>query len=69
MLTDNGTHFTDPAGETWSPAEIKEMIAQRRLFRAHAFEFACALNDVDHRLTKAQASLDERSGRTDEPHY
>jgi hypothetical protein len=21
VLTDNGTHFTDPAGETWSPAE------------------------------------------------
>jgi hypothetical protein len=52
VLTDNGTHFTDPAGETWSPAEIKEMIAQRRLFHAHAFEYACALNDVDHRLTK-----------------
>ena len=47
VLTDNGTHFTDPAGETWSPAEIKEMIAQRRLFHAHAFEYACALNDVD----------------------
>ena len=52
VLTDNGTHFTDPAGETWSPAEIKEMIASRRLFHAHAFEYACALNDVDHRLTK-----------------
>jgi transposase InsO family protein len=44
VLTDNGTHFTDPAG--------KEMIAQRRLFHAHAFEYACALNDIDHRLTK-----------------
>ena len=52
VLTDNGTHFTDPAGETWSPAEIKEMIARRQLFHAHAFEYACALNDVDHRLTK-----------------
>ena len=52
VLTDNGTHFTDPAGETWSPAEIKEMIASRRLFHAHAFEYACALNDIDHRLTK-----------------
>jgi Integrase core domain len=52
VLTDNGTHFTDPAGETWSPAEIKKMIAQRRLFHAHAFEYACALNDIDHRLTK-----------------
>ena len=47
-----GTHFTDPAGETWSPAEIKQMIANRQLFRAHAFEYACALNDIDHRLTK-----------------
>ena len=28
------------------------MIASRRLFHAHAFEYACALNDVDHRLTK-----------------
>ena len=37
---------------TWSPAEIKEMIASRRLFHAHAFEYACTLNEVDHRLTK-----------------
>ena len=36
VLTDNATHFTDPAGETWSPAEIKQMIASRRLFHAHA---------------------------------
>ena len=52
VLTDNGTHFTDPAGETWSPAEIKAMIANRQLFHAHAFEYACALNDIDHRPTK-----------------
>ena len=25
VLTDNGTHFTDPGGETWSPAEIKQI--------------------------------------------
>ena len=30
VLTDNGIHFTDPAGQTWSPAEIKEMLAQGR---------------------------------------
>jgi hypothetical protein len=23
VLTDNGTHFTDPRGETWRPAEIR----------------------------------------------
>ena len=52
VLTDNGTHFTDPTGNSWSPVEIREMIAEQKLFRAHAFEYACATNDVDHRLTK-----------------
>ena len=28
------------------------MIAEQKPFRAHAFEDACATNDVDHRLTK-----------------
>jgi transposase InsO family protein len=52
VLTDNGTHFTDPRGQTWSPAEIKELIHRGELFRAHAFEYACALCGIDHRLTK-----------------
>ncbi len=52
VLTDNGTHFTDPAGDSWSPVEIREMISEQKPFRAHAFEYACALNDIDHRLTK-----------------
>src|SRR3954447_11836295 len=52
VLTDNGTHFTEPSGNTWTPAEIKEMLARKQLFRAHAFELACAQNDVEHRLTK-----------------
>jgi transposase InsO family protein len=52
VLTDNGTHFTDPRGETWSPAEIREMIERKEPFRAHAFEYACAVADIDHRLTK-----------------
>jgi transposase InsO family protein len=52
VLTDNGIHFTNPRGETWSPAEIKQLIARHEPFRAHAFEYACALNDIDHRLTK-----------------
>ena len=52
VLTDNGTHFTDPSGESWSPAEIKEMIERKEPFRAHAFELACAHCDIDHRLTK-----------------
>jgi len=28
------------------------MIARKEPFRAHAFEYACALADIDHRLTK-----------------
>src|ERR1700723_4185017 len=31
VLPDNGTHFTDPAGDSWSPVEIREMIADRRV--------------------------------------
>ena len=52
VLTDNGIHFTDPKGDTWTPAEIRQMIARKEPFRAHAFEYACALADIDHRLTK-----------------
>jgi transposase InsO family protein len=52
VLTDNGIHFTDPKGETWCPAEIRQMLADKQLFRAHSFELACALLDIDHRLTK-----------------
>jgi transposase InsO family protein len=52
VLTDNGTHFTDPKGETWSPTEIREMMERKELFWAHAFEYACAVTNIDHRLTK-----------------
>ena len=52
VLTDNGIHFTDPKGDTWTPAEIRQMIACKEPFRAHAFEYTCALADIDHRLTK-----------------
>ena len=52
VLTDNGTHFTEPSGEGWTPAEIKAMRAEKVLFRFHAFEGACADLDIEHRLTK-----------------
>src|SRR5215218_4122858 len=52
VLTDHGTHFTEPNGNTWTPAEIKAMLARQQRFRAHAFELACAPNDVAHHLTK-----------------
>lgn len=54
VLTDNGTHFTDPAGNGWTPEEIKAMRADGVLFRCHSFELACADLDIEHRLTKPQ---------------
>lgn len=52
VLTDNGIQFTVPGGGGLTVPEIKEAIARGELFRAHAFELACARNDIDHRLTK-----------------
>ena len=52
VLTDNGTHFTDPAGNGWTPEEIKAMWADGVQFRCHSFELACADLDIEHRLTK-----------------
>ena len=52
VLTDNGIHFTLPGGGGSAVAEIKEAIESGELFRAHAFDLACAKNDIDHRLTK-----------------
>ncbi len=52
ILTDNGTHFTDPTGDGWTPADIKVMRAEGILFRCHAFDAACANFDIEHRLTK-----------------
>jgi transposase InsO family protein len=52
VLTDNGTHFTDPTGDGWTPEDIKAMRAQNLPFRCHAFEAACADLNVEHRLTK-----------------
>lgn len=52
VLTDNGTHFTDPTGDGWTPGDIKKMQAENQRFLCHAFEFACAELDVEHRLTK-----------------
>ena len=52
VLTDNGIHFTDPRGYGPRAAEIRQLMADRQIFRAHSFEWACAQNQIDHRLTK-----------------
>lgn len=47
---------------------IKEAIANGEIFRGHAFEYACARNDIEHRMTKAEHSWTngeaERMNRT-----
>src|SRR5829696_4940816 len=52
VLTDNGTHFTTPGNTASAVPLIKEAIARGETVWAHAFEYACAQNDIDHRLTK-----------------
>lgn len=52
VLTDNGTHFTTPGNQRSAAADIKLALERGEIFRAHAFELACAQNDIDHRLTK-----------------
>jgi hypothetical protein len=52
VLTDNGTHFTEPTGDGWKPADIRRMRAAGEPFRCHSFELACADLDIEHRLTK-----------------
>src|ERR687897_1535997 len=52
VLTDNGTHFTTPGNTSSAAPLIKEARERGEIFRAHAFELACAQNDIDHRLTK-----------------
>jgi transposase-like protein len=39
VLTDNGTHFTDPTGDGWTPEDIKEMRAQKLPFRCHSLNW------------------------------
>jgi transposase InsO family protein len=52
VLTDNGTHFTTPGNTSSAAPLIKEAMERGEIFRAHAFEYACAQNDIDDRLTK-----------------
>jgi hypothetical protein len=54
VLTDNGIQFTIPGAGGSAVPLITEAIANGKLFRAHAFELACARNDIEHRTTKAK---------------
>src|SRR6476619_1976363 len=52
VLTDNGTHFTTPGNTSSAVPDIKAALEAGEPIWAHAFEYACAQNDIDHRLTK-----------------
>ena len=52
VLTDNGIQFTTPGAGGSAVPLIKEAMANGERFRAHAFEYACAKNDIEHRTTK-----------------
>ena len=52
VLTDNGTHFTTPGNTRSAAPNIKAAIDAGEPVWAHAFEYACARCDIDHRLTK-----------------
>ena len=61
VLTDNGTHFTTPGNASSAAPDIKAALKAGEPVWAHAFEYACAQNDVDHRLTKPKHPWTEPS--------
>ena len=52
VLTDNGTQFTTPGNVASAAPLIREALDKGEPVWAHAFEYACAQNDIEHRLTK-----------------
>src|SRR3712207_3314253 len=52
VLTDNGTHFTTPGNTSSAAPDIKAATEAGETVWAHAFEYACGQNDIEHRLTK-----------------
>ena len=51
-LTDNSTHFTTPGNTCSAADDIKLALDRGEPIWAHAFEYACAQNNIDHRLIK-----------------
>jgi hypothetical protein len=48
----NGQHFTKPGNIASAAPLIREAMDRGEIFRAHAFELACAQSRIEHRLTK-----------------
>lgn len=59
VITDNGLHFTDPRGTSWTAAEIMELIARKELLLANTAEYICVMADIDHRLSKRREPCTE----------
>ena len=68
VLTDNGTHFTTPGNTSSAAPDIKAALEAGELVWAHAFEYACAQNDIDHRLTKPKHPWTNGQAERNEPH-
>jgi hypothetical protein len=64
VLTDHGIPFTTPGNTASAASLIKEALERGEPVWAHAFQYACAQNDIDHRLTKPKH---QRPARADEP--
>ena len=52
VLTDNGIQFTTPGAGGSAIPLIREAMAAGEILRAHAFEYACAKADIEHRTIK-----------------
>ena len=52
VVSDNGIQFTTPGAGGSAVPEIREAMVKGEIFRAHAFEYACAKAGIDHRTTK-----------------
>lgn len=57
LLADNGTHFPSAGNTAPAVPDIKPAIEAEEPFWAHAFEYSCVHDDIDHRLTKPKHSL------------
>lgn len=65
-----GIQFTTPGAGGSAVPLIREAIANGKLFRAHAFEYTCVTNDIEHRTTKAKHPwTNGQVGRTHEPDH
>ena len=51
-LTDNGLQFATPGAGGSAVPDIREAMANGELFRARAFEYACAKAGIGYRTTK-----------------